>query len=366
MHIAIQATLGFLEGELFIIAELDLLLDVFKRDAEIEMRHLEAQIILDVVVVAPFMDAHLLRNDRDIRRRPIAQVAAMAELVDRNRRLMRVRHCPDDVLWAERGIATKEHPFVGRLQGQRIHLGHAPAVEINANIALDPREGIFLADRDQHVVAFDAHGRFAGGNQVAIALVIIFGLHGIEAHAEQPAVFMQKFDRHQEVHDRNALVLSIVLLPRRSLHFIEPAAHDNFHVLAAKPAGGPAAIHRGIAATQYDNPAANFLDMAKGYRRQPVNAEMDIGRRFLATGDDQVPPARRTRADEHRVIPIIEQRFQAVHGGIIPGLNPQRLNIADFLVDHAFRQAEFGDLTEDHAAATGKAIEYRNIVAHRR
>ena len=35
-----------------------------------------------------------------------------------------------------------------------IDLGHVPFVELQADIALDPGEGVFLAHRHQHIIAF--------------------------------------------------------------------------------------------------------------------------------------------------------------------------------------------------------------------
>ena len=42
---------------------------------------------------------------------------------------------------------------------------HAPFVELDADVALDPREGVLLADGDQHVVAFEDRVGLAGGHQ---------------------------------------------------------------------------------------------------------------------------------------------------------------------------------------------------------
>jgi len=52
--------------------------------------------------------------------------------------------------------------------------------------------------------------------------------------------------------------------------------------------------------------------VAKGDRREPVDADINVGRRFLAAGNVEVAPARRTRADEDRVPSLREQRLEAV------------------------------------------------------
>jgi hypothetical protein len=63
----------------------------------------------------------------------------------------------------------------GATQVFSFELGQAPLVELDADVALDPREGVLLADRDQHVVALDGTRRLAGRHQRAAALVVVLG-----------------------------------------------------------------------------------------------------------------------------------------------------------------------------------------------
>src|SRR5205085_3308686 len=123
-------------------------------------------------------------------------------------------------------------------------------------IGLDPREGVFLADRDQYIVARDVGMRFAGWHQVAAAALVEFGLDLLEQDAGQLAVRMGEFDRHQEIEDRDALVHRVLFFPGRGLHFLEAAAHDYRDFLAAEAARGAAAIHRRVAAAEHDDAAA--------------------------------------------------------------------------------------------------------------
>jgi hypothetical protein len=95
------------------------------------------------------MDAHLLADNIDVRQRPLGNVFARQELVDRQRGIVAVRDGPDDVLWAKGSIAAKENLGVGRSECFWVDLRHVPLVELDANIALDPRKRIFLADRRQ-------------------------------------------------------------------------------------------------------------------------------------------------------------------------------------------------------------------------
>ena len=62
--IAVEAALRLGEAELLVEAELDLDLDVGERHLLVAQRHLVAQVVRDVVVVAPLVDAHLLADER--------------------------------------------------------------------------------------------------------------------------------------------------------------------------------------------------------------------------------------------------------------------------------------------------------------
>src|SRR6185437_16872419 len=99
---------------------------------------------------------------------------------------------------------------------------------------------------------------------------------------------------------------------RSRLHLLEPGADDHLHVLPAQPAGGTAAIHRRVAAAEYDDATADLGDVAEGDGRKPVDADMDVGCGFLAAGDRQVAPARGAGADKDRVVVLIQQCLETV------------------------------------------------------
>ena len=65
---------------------------------------------------------------------------------------------------------------------------HAPLVELDADVALDPRERVLLADRDQHVVALEVLVGLAGGHELAPALRVVVGFDLLEHHAGELAV----------------------------------------------------------------------------------------------------------------------------------------------------------------------------------
>ena len=158
-------------GQRPVEAELDFHLDVLERDRLFLQRHDATARERDVVVVAPLVDAHLLAGEADARRRPLVHGLAAEKLVDGDRGLVPVGHGPDDVLGAEGRIASEEDVRQGGLEGLQVDDRHAPAIEVEAEVALDPGEGVLLADGDQDVVAGDELVRLAGRQELAPALL---------------------------------------------------------------------------------------------------------------------------------------------------------------------------------------------------
>src|SRR6185312_3047228 len=350
LNIAIEAALGLEIGQLVVEAELDLDPDVLEDDLLVLERDAVAEIVRDVVVVAPLVDAHLLAGEVDGRRRPVADILAMAEAVDRDRRLMGMRHRPDDVLRPEGGIAPEEDVGDGRLHRHGVDDGQAPFVEVEPDVALDPGEGVLLADGDQHVVAVHAHRRLAGRHQAAPPCGVVLRPHLLEEHAGEAPLLVQELLRHKIVEDRDAFMHRVLLLPGGGLHLLEAGADDDRHLLAAEPARGAAAIHRRVAAAEHDDAAADLVDMAEGDAGEPVDADMDVGGRLLAPGEVEVAAARRAGADEDRVVPLGGKRLQTVDPLAEARLDAEVEDVADLLVDHRFGEAEARDLAADHAA----------------
>ena len=135
------------------------------------------------------MDAHLLARQDHAGRRALADILALAELVDRDRRLVTMGHRPDDVLRAERRIAAEEDPRIGRAVGDLVDCRHVPLVELDSDVALDPGKGVFLAHGDEHIVAGIVNIRFAGRDQLTATLRVEARLDLLEHHAgESPGL----------------------------------------------------------------------------------------------------------------------------------------------------------------------------------
>jgi hypothetical protein len=203
-------------------------------------------------------------------------------------------------------------------------------------------------------------------SQVAAALGVVLGLDLLEHDAGQLAVVVSEFLRHEVVEDRDILVHGVLLFPGGRLHLLEAGAHDNLHVLAAEAARRTAAIHRGVAAAEHDDALADRGGVAERHRRKPVDADVDVLRRFLAAGDLELAAARRAGADEHRVVAFGEQRFQAVDAFAADEPDAHVEDVVALLVDDAVGQAEFWNLRAHHAAGLRILIEHGQVVAERR
>ena len=205
----------------------------------------------------------------------------------------------------------------------------------------------------------------AGGQQAAAAFVVVSRGDLFEQHAGELAALVGEFLGHEEVEDRDVLVHRVLLLPGRRLHLLEAGTDDDLDVGAAEPAGGPAAVHRGVAAAEDDDALADLGGVAEGHAGEPVDADVDIGGRLLAAGNVEVAPARRARADEDRVIALLDQLFHAVDFHTAPEFDAEIEDVAHFLVDHFHRQAEARDLRPDHPAGPRILVENRDVIAER-
>src|SRR5262245_2387502 len=354
-----------LERQLDVEAKLDFGLDVAQRHHLVAQRHAIALVRRDIVVVAPLVDAHLLADDIDHRQWPLVDVEAGTEAVDRKRGLVAMRYRPDDVLRAERRITAEEDFGIARGHRFRVDLGHVPLVELDADVALDPGKRVLLADRDQHVVAWNMLVGLAAGHQVAPALGVVLGLHLLEYDAGELAIVVGEFLRHQEIEDRDVLVHGVLLLPGGRLHLLEAGAHDDLDVLAAETARGAAAIHGGVAAAEHDDALADLVDVAKRDGGEPVDADVNVGGGFLAAGNLKLASARRARANEDCVPAFRQQRLEAVDALAAHEFDAEPEDIIALLVDDALRQTEARDLGADHAARLRILVEHHAAVAER-
>src|SRR6202049_3437733 len=153
LHVAIQAALN-LESRLFgRESELHLDVDLLEALDEAHMRHQTPFHAVVLVLVRPFVHAHLAAGQAHAARHALLDGLVVTEFVNRYRGLMSVFDGPDDVLGPECRIAAEEYLRPRGLISDLVHLGHIPFVEFDAGALLDPWKGVFLADGENDVVA---------------------------------------------------------------------------------------------------------------------------------------------------------------------------------------------------------------------
>src|SRR5262249_845546 len=149
----------------------------------------------------------------------------------------------------------------------------------------------------------------------------------------------------------------------RRLHFLEARAHDDLDIFAAEAARGAAAVHGRIATAEHDDALADLVDVTEGDRREPVDADMDIGSGFLPAGNFELATAGCARSDEDCVPAFRQKGLEAVDALAAAKFYTEVEDIAALLVDNRFRQTEAWNLRADHAAGFGVLIEYDAMIA---
>src|SRR2546425_2689909 len=106
--------------------------------------------------------------------------------------------------------------------------------------------------------------------------------------------------------------------------------------------------------------------MADRHGGQPVDADVDFLRAFLAPGKIEVAPARRARADEQGIVTLGHQLLHRIYLYPAFEFDSDIEDITHLLVDDLERQAEARDLRPDHAAGARILVEDGDLVAERR
>src|SRR6202035_5514636 len=125
---------------------------------QIDMLHFLPGGWVEIVVIAPFAESHLLADEIHAVAGALADRDALAVIVDGDCGLMGVFYGPDDVLRPPRRVAAEEDAGAAGLERDLVHLGHVVLVEFDAEIALDPGKRVILADRKNDVVAGKYYG----------------------------------------------------------------------------------------------------------------------------------------------------------------------------------------------------------------
>src|SRR6266513_5737037 len=107
-------------------------------------------------------------------------------LMNGNRSLMSVLDCPDNVCRSPCGIATKENARLGALHRHLVHNRHVPFVEVDADVALDPRKRVVLTDGENYFVAWEYDGI---DNLGCLTYVRLAPFQSLELHSNKFSVF---------------------------------------------------------------------------------------------------------------------------------------------------------------------------------
>ena len=365
LHIAVQASLRFLGAKLAVKPEFNFKLDVGKRLLLFGMRHQKAGRRIVRAVVGPLMHTHLGADQVEVFRGAIlVQVTTLQEEMHRDRRLVRMRRCPDDVLGAKRGITAKEHLRQCRLQCEFIENRTFPLVELDTQIPLDPRAMIFLSDGHQYMIALDKFVGLATGFITQFAVRSRDWFEHFEDDALELAILMHKLFGWPVVEDGNAFRHGIFFLPRRRFHHFERTANHDLYGLGSQPYRRPTAIHGGVATPHHDHFARYRRGMAEGNARQPVDANRNVFGDLLASRQFKIASTRCTGTDEIGVITKIEHGLHALDLVSKMRCHAEVENQIDLFVEHSFRQSKRRDLTTHEAASFGLLVVDVHFITH--
>src|SRR6185437_13885578 len=274
-------------------------------------------------------------------------------------------HGPDDVLGAEGRITPEKDPWPGGLEGHGIHFGHVPLVELDAEIGLDPGEGVLLADGEDHIVRWnELLARHPLGRDAAAGIELIF--HDVEGHADEPSGLHHESLGRAVDDDLDTLFFGVLDLPFRGLEEAARLARHHLDLLRPEPQARAAAVHRGVADADDENTLADLPDMAEGHRLQPRDADMHVGSGGLPTGQVEILAFRGARADEYGIESAArKQRLHAADGMPELQVDSHVDDHADLLLEHRLRQAEGGDVGAHQTTGLAILLEDRDLVAER-
>src|SRR5689334_14865025 len=103
--------------------------------------------------------------------------------------------------------------------------------------------------------------------------------------------------------------------------------------------------------------------MAERNAGEPVDADVNTARCFLAPRNIEVAPSRSATADEDGVVAFADETLEAVDAPLGDKLTASGQRVADLFVDDLIRQAELWNLAAHHAAGARVGIEHDDIVA---
>ena len=233
LDITVEAALHFRRGLLSGESQLDFHIHLRESLHQLGVRHLRARRRIELVAVGPRVHPHLGAREVHAVCRTIGDRDALTVLVNGDRGLMTVLDGPDDVERTPRRIAAEKHTSPRTFHRCLVNDGHLPLVELDADIALDPRERIVLPDRENHFVARKNHTVDDGARLSAVCLG---PFDTLEFHADEFAVLDHEPFWRVILDDVNAFFFRVFKLPRRCLEVGARATGNDFRIDATQSA----------------------------------------------------------------------------------------------------------------------------------
>ena len=363
LDVAVETALHFRGGLLGSEPELDLGAEVREPLGELRVLHLTASHGAVVVAVTPRMHADLGAHEVHSVRRTVGERDAAAVIVNRDRRLMAMLDRPNDVLGSPGRVAPEEDAGARARHRAAIDDGHVVLVELDADVplALDPREGVVLPDREHHVIARQNDGV---DHLAALLSVFLEPAQPLEFHADELAVLHDEALRRVVLHDLDLLLFRVLKLPRRGFEVRARPARDDLDVLSAQAARRATTVHRRVTDADDEHAFADRFDVAEVHGRQPFDTDMNtIG--VVAPRDLEVLSLGRSATDEDRVIALAEQRAHARHRRVPADFDAHVQDVLDLLVQHLGGKPERRNVHPHQSAGAIQLFVNDNVITER-
>ena len=166
--------------------------------------------------------------------------------------------------------------------------------------------------------------------------------------------------------DVNAFFFGVLEFPRRCLEVRARATGNDFGIDATESARCATAIHRRVADTDDQDTLTDGFDVTKVHRAQPLDPDMDLAahRVVPTTGNVEFFSFGSTTANKHRIVAIIEQRFQTFDRRLVPNLGAHVDDALRLFVEHVLGQAKGRNVESHQPARACMLLENHNLVAH--
>ena len=139
-------------------------------------------------------------------------------------------YSPDNILRTPSSVTTKKGAGSGGFKGHFIHYRHIPFIELNPQVAFNPRERVVLTDGKNHIIG-RKENRINGFRFLRVGIPF----QAFKFHAHQLAFFHYKAFWRMVDKNFHALFLSVFEFPWRCFEIGARTTGHDFNIFAAKP-----------------------------------------------------------------------------------------------------------------------------------